>query len=205
MQQEQLQDFLEIENSCKLTANDEVKTTTIRTTRTTNHNLGMMMAMEPMDSWQNHVLDIVISECIHITKSLFHEHFICQILQGCTSNSGAVCNILQHVISNLARFLRQWLEFWLWRHAVAWIQSSIFFLMSSWFYGSHSSSEILRCDDIKGSTSFLVDWLFFVGKGSYLSTAWILGRRLGVYWSFGFQVNRIWAPTRCRGRFKISE
>lgn len=81
----------------------------------------------------------------------------------------------------------------------------IFFLMSSWFYGSHSSSEILRCDDIKGSTSFLVDWLFFVGKGSYLSTAWILGRRLGVYWSFGFQVNRIWAPTRCRGRFKISE
>ena len=87
--------------------------------------------------------------------------------------------------------------------------------MSSWFYCSHPGSEILPCDDIQGNTSFLVDWLFFVGKGSYLSTAWMFGlqtgsfaatcqtktgcRRFGVFWSFGFQVNRIWAPTRYVG------
>ena len=106
---------------------------------------------------------------------------------------------------NLARFLWQWLEFWLWGHAVAWIQSSIFFshvrrprdfavlilVMCVVRWGGVRIakvlllilvySEILPCDDIQGSTSFLVDWLFFVGKGSYLSTAWIFGLQTGSF------------------------
>ena len=40
--------------------------------------------------------------------------------------------------------------------------------------------SLLLCVSIEGNTSFLVDWLFFVGKGSYLSTAWILACILSV-------------------------